>query len=482
MKLFRPGRILGFEIPGRTLGFYLDLVLTRRYICSTSMRKWTPRFAFTFSKPTAKRNLRQYALLERPSISSSLEAMPMEHWYARERRLAQQQHAKPIGDSTFPAPLACESNRSTPRSRVAGLTASIIGPRGAHGRPTTSFQSSQMRGSILHKAMPQPTSHDFLARSGGVTLGFAGHVPHAQTTIGSRDKGGKHGPRPTDAWRHEPDPPDGLTLPLPSAPFTGSTARAAGATRKGDDDGRGGDQDGSTFGTSSTTAVKVAREAFVDSQVRASRDDAAAVGASAGETNADLAIWRHTKPYVQPASMRPRQSLQARTVSEEEESLLASVGSLVAAGRLQSSVAAHNDWLVHSPAGPPQPTPAYLPADFLECVGGAKVGYTGHVPGRTQDFGYSAIGRTRGAPSSSVGATHGRQNLGQRGHDHGTKLGNAFRVPADASISSLAATSAVGYEGAQPNAKQSLGISYWRGARRGAAAEASVADARAYEA
>lgn len=189
----------------------------------------------------------------------------------------------------------------------------------------------------------------------------------------------------------------------------------------------------------------------------------------------DRLIEHRVAAYSQSCQLRPRRQAGDHGQAWVGFELLAdeSIGSLVATGRLQSSVKAHNDFLVHSPNGPPSPPCSFVPSEFLPHVGGAKPGYTGHVPGKPQEFGSAAIGGT---------FVSQRRSYAQQGHEGGSKLGRAYRVPAPASLSERAASSAAGYGGHLPSQQHSMGISYWRGARGRPDQIESVADNWAYEA
>lgn len=195
---------------------------------------------------------------------------------------------------------------------------------------------------------------------------------------------------------------------------------------------------------------------------------------SARETT-NAVMTRHMNNFMPPGHVLHPQLQQhscALKGNSGGELIDEDVGRLVQAGRLTSTVKAHNDWRVHTPDGPPPP-PGFVPSEFLKDVGGAVVGYTGHIPGKPQEFGRASIGGTAG---------HQLKPFAQRGHGQVAKMGSGWRVPADASKSQRAASSAVGYAGHVPELNHSMGISYWRGAARGATDIHSVADGWEYEA
>lgn len=308
---------------------------------------------------------------------------------------------------------------------------------------------------------PLPTADAHRQRVGGILPGYAGHVPHAQSTFGAAHTGGIN----RSSWSHNAKQvsvkPEVHSLPLHSAPFTASRTEAAGRVEKQADYVRRlfrarGSIPGYTGHRG--PGQRAAEE-------RAAHD-------VIGTFHAEVVPYSEGHPSMmssgaaraqRPSSARgtPRRSSKDR----EEARRIATAGQLIAQGKnIQTTVGAHNDWLVHAVTPPPPPPPsahdARTACGYREQVGGILTTYAGHVPhakdhyfsshkGGVHEAGPKGHLYQRGHAGKSQPTEHSIMRAARSASDPG---GRAARAPA-------------GYRGHMAGNKHTWGISYHRGAQ-----------------
>jgi len=317
-----------------------------------------------------------------------------------------------------------------------------------------------------------PTSDAFRAAVGGVKVGYAGHIPNAQTHFGASHFGRVEAEDPGGPARSAPPrrcefsiPRDasieqGKSLPLPSRPYSASTTGAAG--------GHGLAHNALArrvvchpsphYGPPSRRQSEIAigygghRQGARDAGDRAVHD---LVGAfnhrgyttsrrgqlSAGSTSSAAL-------EVPLGSQSDRSTEASRQLRSADQICFAP-----AAGR----VPAHNDWRVHSEHAPP-PVPDTAKA-YVAQVGGIVPGYAGFVPRSQSHYGSSHLGGVRGP----VGGGAVRSASGaQRGHV-GKTSHKTLRVQArKEEASQRASSAAISYAGHRPTDHHTFGVAYYR--------------------
>jgi len=350
-----------------------------------------------------------------------------------------------------------------------------------HGKPPTSCLPNSSH-SLMSKSWaspedaPLPTAAAFRSAVGGILPGYAGHVPHAQLHIGAAHTGGVRRSAPRDAYVRLAEAhtiarqnfnDDCHSLPLPNASndyYVKSQQRPDISKL----DALWAPNYSGYRRTQSDAIGRLHRTTYHRGPGRRAAEERA-VHACVGAFHVESTPYSEVHPGPdarRPASARDRRHESRGHNLQEEATRIATVGQQIKAGRnIQNTVAATNDWIMHS-ATPPPPLPAGASA-YRAQVGGIVPGYTGHVP---QSKEHSASSHVGGVHAVAVKGTVGAQ----RGHvGKSTSTAASFmresRGPATVGeggpAGGRAARSAVGYAGHRPaNSTHTWGVSYWRGA------------------
>ena len=267
---------------------------------------------------------------------------------------------------------------------------------------------------------PLPTAAPFRVAVGGILPGYAGHVPHAQLHIGAAHTGGVRRSAPRDAnihlrlaeahtiARHKFND-DCHSLPLPNA----SNGYYVNSPQRPDIsklDALWAPNYSGSRGPQSDAIGRLHRTTYHRGPGRRAAEERA-VHACVGAFHDESTPYSEVHPghaARRPASARDRRLEDRGHNLQEEATRIATVSQQIKAGRnVQNTVAATNDWLMHS-ATPPPPLPAGASA-YRAQVGGIVPGYAGHVPQSREHSASSHVGGVHAvAVKGTVGAARAR--------------------------------------------------------------------------
>jgi len=321
---------------------------------------------------------------------------------------------------------------------------------------------------LVGGAIADHTSGAFRAAVGGIKVGYAGHIPNAQTHFGASHYGRVEADNPGGPARSAPPrrcdlpmPRDasieqGKSLPLPSRPYSASTSGAAGGYGLAHDAQarrivcHPSPHYGPPSRCQSATAIGYGghRLGARDAGDRIVHD---LVGAF--NHRGDTTVSRRAHQLSGGTSSAVGSQSDRSTDASRQPCSADQIGHAAAAGR----VPVHNDWRVHSERAPP-PVPHTAKA-YVAQVGGILPGYAGFVPRSQSHYGSSHLGGTR----DPVGGNVMRSASGaQRGHV-GKTSHKTLRVQArKEEASQRASSAAITYAGHRPTDHHTFGVAYYR--------------------
>lgn len=239
---------------------------------------------------------------------------------------------------------------------------------------------------LVGGAIADHTSGAFRAAVGGIKVGYAGHIPNAQTHFGASHYGRVEADNPGGPARSAPPrrcdlpmPRDasieqGKSLPLPSRPYSASTSGAAGGYGLAHDAQarrivcHPSPHYGPPSRCQSATAIGYGghRLGARDAGDRIVHD---LVGAF--NHRGDTTVSRRAHQLSGGTSSAVGSQSDRSTDASRQPCSADQIGHAAAAGR----VPVHNDWRVHSERAPP-PVPHTAKA-YVAQVGGILPGYAG---------------------------------------------------------------------------------------------------------